>query len=307
MSEVQLSAKYKLLKKLVKLAGIKKQTEKSASEIVAIKIRENAKNRIPQLRDSEIDVSQFTVMGFPVLRMTHRERCEKANLFLIGGGMVSTPRPASIKKALRIAKESGVDLFIPYYPVCTEYPVSKAYEMVLATYKFMLKGYQPENISLLGTSSGGNLALGMIAHMNAIHSDLPRPGHIIAISPGTCPITEEEKERMRALDEKDVAISAKYMLTAEEIMRRGQDNVPDYMIFLQTGDFSDCPKVTFIYGTDEVLYAVAPSFEEAMKRYHVDYQMNIGEGMFHCYPVFPICEEAKAGWNLMIRLLKEGR
>ena len=29
------------------------------------------------------------------------------------------------------------------------------------------------------------------------------------------------------------------------------------------------------------------------------------EGMFHCYPVFPVCKEAKDGWDLMIRRMKE--
>ena len=60
-------------------------------------------------------------------------------------------------------------------------------------------------------------------------------------------------------------------------MRHG-GSVPDYMIYLQTDDFSGCPKVIFMYGTDECLFAVAPPFEEAMKRYGADYGMIIGEG-----------------------------
>jgi len=87
-------------------------------------------------------------------------------------------------------------------------------------------------------------------------------------------------------------------------MRHGDDSVPDYMIWLQRGDFTGCPKVTFIYGSHETLYACAPSFEAAMKKYGVDYEMIVGEGMFHCYPVFPVCREAKAGWDMMVRLMK---
>ena len=90
-----------------------------------------------------------------------------------------------------------------------------------------------------------------------------------------------------------------------EIMRHGDDSVPEYMIWLQKGDFTHCPKVTFMYGSDETLYACAPSFEAAMKRYDVDYEMIVGEGMFHCYPVFPICREAKDGWKQMIQRMKE--
>ena len=127
----------------------------------------------------------------------------------------------------------------------------------------------------------------------------------MAISPGTCVDTEEEWQRMLELDKKDVAIPAQYMKTAVEVMRHGDDSVPDYMIWLQKGDFTNCPKTTFIYGSDETLYACAPSFEAAMNKYKVDYEMIIGEGMFHCYPVFPICKEAKDGWEMMVRLMKE--
>ena len=39
--------------------------------------------------------------------------------------------------------------------------------------------------------------------------------------------------------------------------------------------------------------------------YGVDDEMIVGEGMFHCYPVFPICREAKDGWKQMIQRIKE--
>ncbi len=73
-----MSFKYELLKKLVVAAGLKKRW--------------------------------LSVMGFPVLKLIHKEHANRANLFLIGGGMISVPRPASVKKALRFAKETGLDL-----------------------------------------------------------------------------------------------------------------------------------------------------------------------------------------------------
>ena len=301
-----MSVKYEILKCLVKAAGIKRHwVSKSTEELLENRRRQNARNRIPHLHDDAFEISRIDVMGFPVLKLIHKERTDRANLFLIGGGMVSAPRPGSVKKALRIAKETGLDLFIPYYPLCTDYPLTKAYEMIHETYKVMLQEYRAENISVLGTSSGGNLALGMIPYINDGHADARVPGHIIAISPGTCVETDEEWQRMLELDKKDVAIPAQYMKTGVEIMRHGDDSVPEYMIWLQKGDFTGCPRVTFIYGSDETLYACAPSFEAAMKRYGVDHRMIVGEGMFHCYPVFPICKEAKDGWDMMIRIMKE--
>ncbi|MCR5167263.1 MAG: hypothetical protein K6C13_08620 [Oscillospiraceae bacterium] len=50
---------------------------------------------------------------------------------------------------------------------------------------------------------------------------------------------------------------------------------------------------------------MAPSFEAAMKKYGVQYDMIIAQGMYHCYPVYPLVREAKEGWEQMIMLLKE--
>lgn len=210
-----MSVKYEILKKLVRMSGMKERwMTKSTDELLADRRRHNAKNKIPSLRDKNIIVTHMEIMGFPVLRFTHRQKTDKANLFLIGGGMINPPRPASIRKALRFAKETGLDLFVPYYPLCTDYPLTKAYAMIHETYRVMLRTYKAENISVLGTSSGGNLALGMVPYINDGHSDTPMPGYIMAISPGTCVETDEEWQRMLELDKKDVAIPAQYMKTA---------------------------------------------------------------------------------------------
>ena len=300
-----MSVKYEVLKFLVKASGLKKRWNMSVEDLLENRRRANAKNRIPDLRDPDFDIGRITVCGCPVVTMKHKNKSAKANLFIIGGGMISAPRPGSVKKALRFAKETGLDLYVPYYPLCTDYPLTKAYEMIHATYREMLRHYKPQNISVLGTSSGGNLALGMVPYINANAPGIPMPGYIMAISPGTCVATEEEWRRMVELDKKDVAIPAEYMKTAEVIMKHGDDSVPDYMIRLQNGDFSGAPFVTFIYGSDETLYACAPSFEAAMRRAGAKYEMIVGQGLFHCYPVFPVCKEGRDGWAMMIRTMKE--
>ena len=300
-----MSLKYKMIKWVIKKSGLKKRGTMSAEEIIAFKKKQNAKIHIPKLQDAEISIAQIQVSGFPVITMKHAPQKRKAMLFITGGGMVGAPQPSMVKKALRFAKETELDVYFPYYPLCTDYPLSKAYDMILDTYAQMLTEYAPENVSLIGLSSGGNLALGMIAHMNAIVSKLPKPRYIMAVSPGNGAVTDEERQRLKEMDQKDILISAEYIMTAEEVMRHGSDNVPDYMIFLQKGDFTDCPKVTFMYGSDEVLYAMAPSFDAVLKRYGVEHEILVGEGMFHAYPVFPVVKEAKEGWRQMIQLVKE--
>ena len=301
-----MTLKYRILKEIVKTVNIKRMwTGMSVEELLDRRRKANARMGIPELKDDAFVITRTAVMGFPVLKMIHKKTTDRACLFIIGGGMITPPRPGAVRKALRFARETGLDVFVPYYPLCTDDPLTKAYEMIHETYRTMLEDYQPDHISVLGTSSGGNLALGMAAYINDGHRDTPMPGYIMAISPGTCVDSEEEWQRMLELDKKDIAIPAQYMKSAVEIMRHGDSSVPEYMIWLQQGDFTDCPKTTFIYGSDETLYACAPSFEAAMKKYGVNYEMIVGEGMFHCYPVFPVCKEAEDGWDLMFRKIRE--
>lgn len=192
-----MSLQYEVLKRLVKAVNIKKRwTGMGTEELLENRRRENAKNRIPNVKDDDFIISRIEVMGCPVLKLIHKQPADHANLFLIGGGMISAPRPGSIKKALRFAKETGLDLFVPYYPLCTDYPLTRAYEMIHETYRVMLRHYTAERISVLGTSSGGNLALGIVPYINDGHGDTPMPGYIMAISPGTCVDSEAEWQRM---------------------------------------------------------------------------------------------------------------
>ena len=87
---------------------------------------------------------------------------------------------------------------------------------------------------------------------------LPQPRHIVAVSPGEVPWNDAEKARMKALNEKDVAIDFAFMVLVEKFMRHGQENVPDYMISVSRGDFSGTGDIHFFYSADEVLYGALP-------------------------------------------------
>ena len=76
---------------------------------------------------------------------------------------------------------------------------------------------------------------------------------------------------------------------------------------LQRADFTDGPEVTLIYGTDETLYACAPAIEAALEKGGVSPEMIVGEGLFHCYPVFPIVKEGKEGWRQMVERMIQWR
>ena len=297
------SGLYTFIKKGARIIHFSKHLKQSPKEIIERSKKENLWRGLPDLYDPELDIRVESICGRPVLCMIHHEQTKKAIMYMVGGGFVKAPRHEAIQRAVRMAKIPRKDVFIPYYPLCTDYPVSRAYDMVLETYRFLLEQYAPEDICFLGTSAGGTLALGLIAHMNATGSDLPKPKEIFALSPGTCPKDKAEYRLMKAHDSTDFMIPAKFLRTMEKLMRHGSDTVKDYMVYLRDGDYTDCPPVRLVYADTETLYGGCPGIEAALKKYGVSYQKIVGKGMFHCYPIYLAPKESlEANGRLMERL-----
>ena len=73
----------------------------------------------------------------------------------------------------------------------------------------------------------------LMVDMDGLMTDAPETGQLLldTFDLSALPMVLE-------LDKKDVAIPAQYMKTAVEITRHGDDSVPEYMIWLQKGDFT---------------------------------------------------------------------
>ena len=188
--------------------------------------------------------------------------------------MVIGPDKGDLPVMRKLCRETGCDVWFPFYPLCMEHCITETYAMVYECYRKMIALYGGGNVSTCGFSSGGALALGIAAHNNAQPEPLPQPRHIVAVSPGEVPWNDAERARMQALNELDVSIDYAFMVAVEKFMRHGCENVPDYMLSGSRGDFTGVGDIHFFYSADEVLYGALPDFEEACKRANVPYTVS---------------------------------
>ena len=243
---------------------------------------------------------------FPCLIVREAEKPSKrAILYFFGGGMVIGPDKGDLPVMRKLMRDTGCDVWFPFYPLCMEHCITETYDMIYACYRRMIGLYGGGNVSTCGFSSGGALALGIAAHNNAQAEPLPQPRHIVAVSPGEVPWNDAEKSRMQELNAKDVAIDYAFMVTVEKFMRHGCENVPDYMISGSRGDFTGVGDIHFFYSADEVLYGALPDFEEACKRAKVPYTAFARPKMVHCYCMLPIFREAKEDFAKITDILKK--
>ena len=301
-----ISAFAHLLRGIYKISGAKKAFCLSEDEIKKVIKKQNRHRGVFMPTDHKAYYEMIMVNGFPCLIVRENQRpSERAILYFFGGGMVIGPDRGDLPVMRKLMRDTGCDVWFPFYPLCMEHCITDTYAMVYECYSRMIEQYGGGNVSTCGFSSGGALALGIAAHNNAQPQPLPQPRHIVAVSPGEVPWNDTEKARMQALNEKDVAIDYAFMMTVEKFMRHGQENVPDYMLSGSLGDFSRVGDIHFFYSADEVLYGALPDFEDACKRANVSYTAFARSKMVHCYCMLPYFKEAREDFAKITDILKK--
>jgi len=312
----KMSLNYKIASGIVRLLHVKKMFLKNKEEMLEYAKGENAKEvfdldkAMERAKRKKYYLCDREVMGYRLISYQKNENyADGAVLYLFGGGMITQPNELDFSLAERIMENTGKDVWLLFYPLCSEdIKVDRTYEVCFAAYKVMTETYKAENISVLGFSSGACLSIGIFLHNNALGRPLNMPGTIISVSPGGIPDVSLEKnkgiwKRLHELNHKDIMIEPTYIKTAREILK-GDEDLPEYMLDGTVGDFTGFPKTYFYYGEYECLYAFAEEFRRAMEKYHVPYEIIVGKGMCHCYPMTRFFREGREAQDHIIELLK---
>lgn len=298
-----MSAKYTLLKVIAKILRLQNMMKKPYSQLQKKFKTQTAYPVIPECIEEDLDFSTFKVGVNPVLHIKHKAPAEQVCIYLIGGGMLKYPKKDEVKEQIKLARLTGRDMVLPYYPLVPDNSILDVYEMLYQLYKKLIEEYEHENIAIAGGSSGGNLALGLISYINEKGEGIPMPGKIYAASPGTVIYTEEEKRKAKILDGRDLIMSIIALENIQAGMENGRE-VPEYMRYLQRGDYTGLKEAYLIFGGDEVFSAAADTIAEQMRKFGVDVRLEIGEGMYHMYSMMPLVPEAKKAYQDMIEYLK---
>ena len=291
------SLKYRFLLSVFRLLPAKRIMAAPKEKAQKLFRRAYKGENVPELTDPELEISRRKVNGATVLVYKHKKASDRIGIYLVGGGMLKYPQPGQAKEVMQLAKECGLDMLLPYYPILfTGATLPDVYEMLYRMYKETLNHYAAENICLMGGSSGGNLAIGLISYINEKGEGLAIPGKIYAGSPGTLLITEEERALAVKQEKTDVIMSVKAIDSVWDGMTGGRE-VPAYMKYLQLGDYTGLKDVYLSFGGDEVFLAGAQSIRKRLEEFGVHVTMEIGEGMYHSYAMTPLVKDAEDGYR----------
>ena len=96
----------------------------------------------------------------------------------------------------------------PVLSPCINCSISDAVKIVYEAYKHISVEYGTGNVAVAGCSSGGDLALALVSHINVMAEGVPMPELLYVASPEMCIRTPEERALAEQLEKSDIIQSA---------------------------------------------------------------------------------------------------
>ena len=147
-----------ILRSVYKLSGAKKAFALPEDALRKEIEKQNRHRGVFTPTDRKAYYETIAVNGFPCLIVReHPEPSERAILYFFGGGMVIGPDKGDLPVMRKLCRETGCDVWFPFYPLCMEHCITETYAMVYECYRKMIALYGGGNVSTCGFSSGGAL------------------------------------------------------------------------------------------------------------------------------------------------------
>ena len=215
-------------------------------------------------------------------------RPDTAILYFHGGGYVTGNCRGHRAHVAKVAKGTGIAALLFTYRLAPEHPFPAAVEDSLRAYRHLLgEGLDPAHIAFMGDSAGGGLCLATLLAIR--EKELPLPAAAVALSPWTdlkCTGPSYTTNAKRCLSPPDSwTVFSHYYAAAHD--------PANPLISPLYGDLSELPPLMIFAGSDEVLRDDAIRFAEKARQAGTEVHLEIGEKLFHCYPVTsPLFPEA---------------
>ena len=205
-----------------------------------------------------------------------------AILYLHGGAYVLGSAQAYRNFVSQIASRARSVAFIPDYPLAPETPFPGAVRDTQAAYRGLVREGITD-ISLVGDSAGGGLALALLAltTVEAGEGISVRPKGAVAMSPWTDLALTGESLRTRA--DTDPLLTKAALVTAATSYLGGHDPRDPEASPLY-GNLTDLPPVQLHVGEDEILFDDARRYADNIATAHGVVQLHTWEGMPHVFP-----------------------
>lgn len=213
-------------------------------------------------------------------------------LLMHGGGFALGSSASHRKLAGHLAKACGVDAFVADFRLAPEHPYPAAVEDGLAVIDALIaQGMSIADITPVGDSAGGNLAISIVLKLMDDGRDLP--SSVITMSPWLD--MENSGATIETNDATDFLIAREGLQANIDRYLSGGADPTDPFVNPLYADLTGFPRLYINAGSVESLFDNAERLYALAEKCGVDVNFTVGEGQQHVYPFLagrhPVADE----------------
>lgn len=230
----------------------------------------------------------------------HKTNQKKLIIYFHGGAFVSGPIYFHWSYLKKLSKRTGASVVFPIYPKAPKYSFEDCYNFLFELYQLIVEKYQNYEITFIGDSAGGNIALSFAEQLKQKH--MPTPKNIILFSP--CLDLTLSRPEIEKLEKKNIdpMLSVKGLKLMYSAWAKNED-LKNPVLSPIFADFKNIGRIIIIVGTDEILYPEAKAFLKLAKENQVKIEFHAKDKMHHAFPLHPI-KEAKEMFDIVENVFK---
>lgn len=173
--------------------------------------------------------------------------CDKAVLYIAGGGGRAKPGKRHFKLVSRLVKQGGLTVYLGFYPCAPDVNVRFSLRWLQKVYAEMLKDFPSKKTVFAGDSAGANLALSLCNRV------VSKPAKVIAVSPAIGFAHGEVRKPLEAAEKSDPLISMKTLdLVLDSWCKNVSLDSPD--VEPVNINYEGYPPVQLFYGTKDMFF-----------------------------------------------------
>lgn len=202
-------------------------------------------------------------------------------VFFHGGGFALGSSASHRKLAGHIAKACGVHAFVLDFRRAPDFKFPAQLEDGVAVYRALLdEGHAPGNVTLIGDSAGGNLAISTVFEI--AEAGLAQPAGVVTLSPWLN--MENDGVTIETNDATDFLIAREGLQGNIDRYIAGATEPTNPRANPLYRDFEGFPRLYITAGDVESLWDDAERLHALARGAGVDVTFSVGEGMQHVYP-----------------------
>ena len=236
----------------------------------------------PTAEPTDVTYAEDTVGGVPGIWCRPLGADEsRVLLYTHGGGFAVGSASSHRNLAAHFAKALGVTSFVLDYRRAPEHPHPASLEDAVAAFVGLIEnGVAPENITTIGDSAGGNLAVATALSLK--EQGKPLPGSVIALSPWLD--MENKGETLVTNDATDALISVGLLEGMIAGVLGDQTSPTAPLANPLYADYTGFPRLYITAGSDESLLDDATRLNDLATAAGVDVTLSVVEGQQHVFP-----------------------